>query len=268
MEERAEHAYRMINSAADYLSTRHQTTLDNIEFVFSGFSRGAAISVATLNLLVERGLNDPTSETKYSIQNNKVAMVLYDMVPADTFPNSLNFTLPTEKLKNFGAVHMVSDGFETRETFDVARLSNNPNDSKVRTVRALGVHSDVGGGYEDNDNLAQLNWLRSMNELSKLDVGIGVGQFGLSIQEMSSMPLQRSTYKDNNDNPTAQKALLSISREEHKWKENNYWLVHDSSASFPRAWLPLEGALRVGKIITTGYPVRDEVNYWKKNNDK
>lgn len=139
-----------------------------------GFSRGAAISRALVNKLIEEGIPVTTRTQKWVDNYNggkwvweetiehvkpKIRYVgLFDTVPAlgdPTDPSSVYETISVGysqalDFSKIGTVRQTVAANEARYAFDLMSIKNHPNQQLPENAREeyfLGRHSDNGGGY-------------------------------------------------------------------------------------------------------------------------
>ncbi len=140
-----------------------------------GFSRGAALAVHFANKVKDEGVKVGEDTVEANIR----FLGLWDLVGSF----GLNFdTLIDFQAINIGwKIDSVPDNVahcyhamaldERRETFNVTRLTENANTSRVQECWFRGVHSDIGGGNEnpDRSNIA-LQWMLD----KAIDVGVPI----------------------------------------------------------------------------------------------
>lgn len=148
-----------------------------------GFSRGAALAVAFANMIEERGIPDLSSKRTVRIATHngvrsievydryfkapKINFVgVFDIVGSFGLPgNKENIGFDLGRSKNTNAIRHATAMDENRFFFPLTSMLDAPGQgpANVKEVGFRGVHSDVGGGYEDIDDLAHapLNWMWS-----------------------------------------------------------------------------------------------------------
>jgi len=148
-----------------------------------GFSRGAALAVAFANMIEERGIPDLSSKRILRVvTHNGVRSVdvydryfkapkinfvgVFEIVGSFGLPgNKENVGFDLSRPKNTAAIRHATAIDENRFFFPLTSMLDAPGQdpSNVKEVGFAGVHSDVGGGYEDIDDLAHgpLNWMWS-----------------------------------------------------------------------------------------------------------
>ncbi|WP_163937451.1 hypothetical protein [Paraferrimonas sp. SM1919] len=97
----------------------------------------------------------------------------------------------------------------------------------------------MGGGYLDNDNLAQLNFLKAMNAINGMDSNqndliLGVNDMRQFIDGGEKGINESRTAYEHGDK--VQKRIFNL-----KPDADTHFKYHDSSASFPHFALPYEG---------------------------
>ncbi|MGA7617086.1 MAG: DUF2235 domain-containing protein [Thermoanaerobaculia bacterium] len=137
-----------------------------------GFSRGAAEAREFANLINERGVyNRATGK----VDHPPVRFLgVFDTVASFGIPgNDINLGYNLKVAPNVQTARQAIAANEYRGTFPLSRLEN-PKcpDPRVEEQPFPGSHSDVGGGYEDNQHLSReaLKWMWAQMKAAGLPV--------------------------------------------------------------------------------------------------
>jgi uncharacterized protein (DUF2235 family) len=210
---------KLFGSGADEVMTHAHRTLnrefesDDQIYLF-GFSRGATIARMLANSINEKGIYPPDADEKeLASLGKKEAEVqflgVWDTVAAFGVPFERigglfkNWTVATNVRK---AYHLVSID-ENRGPFEPELMNNEPG--RIEEVWFPGVHSDVGGGYDDRE-LAEIP-LRFMiraasdhglrfDQEKVADIAQNEGDLGKIHYHKTKIPLtDREIYCKSND---------------------------------------------------------------------
>jgi RHS repeat-associated protein len=200
----------LVNNFNGLSKDGESTSVDRTIDLF-GFSRGAATARAFANLINERGIPDLSSAreqlvyrsdgsvTKETVYDNYFKpeirfMGLFDTVgsfgiPGDATEGGLDLSI-APNVKNVR--HAVARD-EKRDSFPLSSAIDPTNVQDPRIVEKIfpGVHSDIGGGYPDDDSLANdaLYWM--YQEAARLGVpvsGYPDNLFPVQPEEVEKLP--------------------------------------------------------------------------------
>ncbi len=279
VDERVKNAANKVQKAM--LDIRDLAIKDGIEIkdsefnlTVAGFSRGAAEAISFLNVLA----NDDRFE---SLRNASINVVLYDTVastgvPGDNSNPWLDLRIPSDKLSDLKILHLVSNreqrssfpsthvltqeqrsNSETSDSFGLKRWQS--ENGKIVEIEGLGVHSDIGGGYGDNDNLAKLNFLRSINSFADLG-GLNINALP-SLKALDALKFNNAEFESGSFKGDA-KTVLKLTPNEKGLIE---FKLHDSSVNFPLWILPFEGFKRnINTMFTGKFGPEIRNNYFPK----
>jgi RHS repeat-associated protein len=164
------------------------------EIVVLGFSRGAALARTFVNMIAKHGVpdlssaervlshrtkdGDPVYRTIYRrwYRNVRVRFLgIFDTVGSFGLPgNSVDVGYDLGIPANVDIVRHATARHEFRKGFPLTSVIDPrcPDDPRIVEEAFFGAHSDVGGGYDDNDWLAHspLNWMWSEMRAAGLNV--------------------------------------------------------------------------------------------------
>lgn len=226
-QERVEQAYNAI------VAFHNKYPDQKVDVNIVGFSRGAAQSRALANEFIDRGvpkLDDQGKSTgEYLIppgQAHVHKLAIFDTVAS--YGNALSDEHLGKNLeinKNVDSTtHLVASN-EYRGTFRLTSALRNDDNSKIEEVKYPGAHSQVGGGYR-NDDLAAGPLAHMYNSLQEA---------GFDLKPMLQEDLQRvGRYNDIIKDPAkVQEALidsrLTAGNEAFKRGEDGSYTVLDNT---------------------------------------
>ena len=138
-----------------------------------GFSRGAAVARAWANVINKEAFLDP--RTGKTVKPEIRFMGLFDTVASFGIPgNAIDIGYDFSVPPNVRTVRHAIARDEPRGTFPSMRISSDdcPPDNRIVEKEFDGSHSDIGGGYEDDDTLSRipLSWMWSEMKRAGLPV--------------------------------------------------------------------------------------------------
>lgn len=144
----------------------------NIDII--GFSRGAALAVAFSNVIFREGIYDTRLRARIIPEIRFLG--IFDMVGSFGLPgNSINIGYELSVPSNVRRARHATAQDEKRTLFPLTRLWDPRCGRRDRIVEVgfPGSHSDVGGGYQDNDYLSRIPlkwmWLEMLRAGIKMD---------------------------------------------------------------------------------------------------
>ena len=145
-----------------------------------GFSRGAALAIAFANMIGKQGIPDLSSATKELVRtpagtvavrrylrffNPTIRFLgIFDAVGSFGIPGDCsNPGYDLSRPSNVAVIRHATSRDEQRRLFPLTSVLNSDGSSTGNVIEQSfrGAHSDVGGGYSDNDELSRipLGWM-------------------------------------------------------------------------------------------------------------
>jgi uncharacterized protein (DUF2235 family) len=159
-----------------------------------GFSRGAALALQFANKIHRDGVYDAKLRTR--IVPPIRFLGLFDTVASFGIPgNNQNWGYTLSVPPNVKTARHAVARDEYRGTFPLTRMENPKcgDDPRIEEKYFEGAHSDVGGGYEDNDMLARIPLQWMWNEMVK--AGIAMAPLPADIGTVSGKPVEHYSHR-------------------------------------------------------------------------